>query len=56
MKLLDYPWEKLATPVIDIGGGIGSFEAMLFSIPKNKELSFTIFDIEKTVEHAKKVS
>jgi len=56
MKLLDYPWEKLATPVIDVGGGIGSFEGNLLSVPKNKELSFTILDIEQTVEHAKKVS
>jgi len=54
-KLPDYPWGELATPVIDVGGGIGSFEGNLLSVPKNKELSFTILDIEQTVEHAKKV-
>jgi hypothetical protein len=56
LSIPDYPWKTLASPIIDIGGGIGSFEAMLLSIAKNKKLSFTIFDIEKTVEHAKTVS
>ncbi|KAH9487380.1 O-methyltransferase gedA [Psilocybe cubensis] len=51
----DYSWEKLATPIIDIGGGIGSFEGVVLSAPKNRDLTFKIFDIEKTVEHAKKV-
>jgi len=45
----------LKCPIIDIGGGIGSFESAILSVPQNKDLNFTIFDIEKTVEHAKKV-
>ncbi|KAG6860475.1 hypothetical protein C0995_010766 [Termitomyces sp. Mi166 len=50
----DYPWETLKSPIIDIGGGIGSLQVMLLSVPKNKDLSFVIFDLEKTVENAKK--
>ncbi|KAF8057596.1 S-adenosyl-L-methionine-dependent methyltransferase [Lyophyllum atratum] len=50
----DYSWETLKSPIVDVGGGIGSLQVMLFSVPKNKELSFVIFDLEKTVDHAKK--
>ncbi|KAH0579459.1 hypothetical protein H2248_002319 [Termitomyces sp. 'cryptogamus'] len=51
---IDYPWAMLKSPIIDIGGGIGSLEVMLLSVSKNKDLSFIIFDLEKTVEDAKK--
>ncbi|KNZ78092.1 O-demethylpuromycin-O-methyltransferase [Termitomyces sp. J132] len=51
---VDYPWAMLKSPIIDIGGGIGSLEVMLLSVSKNKDLSFIIFDLEKTVEDAKK--
>ncbi|KAG5730173.1 O-demethylpuromycin-O-methyltransferase [Termitomyces sp. T112] len=50
----DYPWETLKSPIIDVGGGIGSLQVMLLSVPKNKDLSFIIFDLEKTIENAKK--
>ena len=51
----DFMWETLASLIVNIGGGIGSFKVMLLSIAKNKELSFTIFDIKKTIEHARTV-
>jgi len=54
IKITDYPWEEQATPIIDIGGGMGSFEEMLLSIPKNNKLTFTIFDIDKTIENTRK--
>jgi len=52
---VDFPWHGLKCPIIDIGGGIGSFESAILLVPQNKDLNFMIFDIEKTVEHAKKV-
>lgn len=51
----DYPWETLKSPIVDIGGGIGSLQVMLLSVSKNENLSFIILDLEKTVDHAKKV-
>lgn len=52
----DYPWEEYATPIVDIGGGMGSLEEMLLSVLQNKELTFTIFDIniEKTIDNSTK--
>ncbi|GLB43619.1 putative O-methyltransferase [Lyophyllum shimeji] len=52
--LADYPWNKLISPIIDIGGGIGSLELALLKDEQNAELRFTIFDIPKTIENAKK--
>ncbi|KXN83501.1 (RS)-norcoclaurine 6-O-methyltransferase [Leucoagaricus sp. SymC.cos] len=54
-EIADYLWENLATPIVDVGGRVGSFEEMLFSVPKNEELRFIIFDIETTIDNAKKV-
>jgi hypothetical protein len=51
----DFPWNTLDSPIIDIGGGIGSIEMSLLKDPRNHSLKFTIFDIPKTIEHAKKV-
>jgi len=53
-KITDYLWEEQATPIIDIGGGMGSFEEMLLSVPKNNKLTFTIFDIDKTIDNTRK--
>lgn len=56
IKTTDYPWEEYATPIVDIGGGMGSLEEMLLSVLQNKELTFTIFDIniEKTIDNSTK--
>ncbi|KAJ7583558.1 S-adenosyl-L-methionine-dependent methyltransferase [Mycena floridula] len=51
----DFPWHELPNPIVDIGGGIGSFEEMLLAVPQNRQLSFCILDIETTIDHAKKV-
>ncbi|KAL9709214.1 hypothetical protein Ac2012v2_007568 [Leucoagaricus gongylophorus] len=52
----DYPWEEYATLIVDIGGGMGSLEEMPLSVLQNKELTFTIFDIdiEKTIDNSTK--
>ncbi|KAG6856819.1 hypothetical protein H0H87_000291 [Tephrocybe sp. NHM501043] len=52
--VFDYPWNQLASPVVDVGGGIGSLEIVLLQQKENAALSFKIFDIPTTVEHAKK--
>jgi len=54
IEITDYPWEEQATPIIDIGGGMGSFEEMLLSVPKNNKLTFTIFDIDQTIHNTRK--
>jgi hypothetical protein len=54
--LPDYPWNKLISPVVDIGGGIGSLEMVLMKDEQNSSLEFTIFDIPTTTENARKVS
>jgi hypothetical protein len=50
----DYEWSKLPSPIIDVGGGIGSLEMVLLSQPKNRHLTFTLFDLPKTMENAQK--
>ena len=54
-SIRDYPWNKLVSPVVDVGGGIGSLEMMLLKDEKNASLRFVIFDIPETIENAKKV-
>jgi hypothetical protein len=51
----DFPWNTLRSPIVDVGGGIGSLEIMLFKQPENKNLKFIVFDIPKTIENAHKV-
>jgi hypothetical protein len=51
----DYAWNVLPSPIIDVGGGIGSLEMLLLQDSANHNLSFTIFDIPKTAENAKQV-
>ncbi|KAG6811266.1 hypothetical protein H0H92_008259 [Tricholoma furcatifolium] len=52
--VFDYPWNQLASPVVDVGGGIGSLELALLKREENAALNFTIFDIPATIENAKK--
>ncbi|RDB19401.1 O-methyltransferase SfmM3 [Hypsizygus marmoreus] len=54
----DYPWTDLASPVVDVGGGIGSLEIALLKHEEaggaNTELRFNIFDIPRTIKNARK--
>jgi hypothetical protein len=51
----DYDWSSLPSPVVDIGGGIGSLElALVKSLPETS-FQFLLFDIPETIENAKKV-
>ncbi|KAG5643503.1 hypothetical protein DXG03_000744 [Asterophora parasitica] len=50
----DYAWNQLVSPVVDVGGGIGSLELAVLKEEQNAALRFTIFDIPKTIENAKK--
>ena len=52
---IDYAWSALKSPIVDCGGGIGALEMAILKEEKNLGLEFTIFDISKTVENAKKV-
>lgn len=49
----DYPWGEIPSPLVDIGGGIGTLEMSLLKFPK---LEFILFDLPKTVETASKVN
>ncbi|KAJ7210105.1 S-adenosyl-L-methionine-dependent methyltransferase [Mycena pura] len=51
---IDYAWSALKSPIVDCGGGIGALEMAILKEEKNLGLEFTIFDISKTVENAKK--
>ncbi|KAG6907938.1 hypothetical protein DXG01_006796 [Tephrocybe rancida] len=50
----DYPWNQLVSPIVDVGGGIGSLEIVLLKQEENSALNFRIFDIPTTIENAKK--
>ncbi|KAG6847786.1 hypothetical protein H0H93_006002 [Arthromyces matolae] len=50
----DYPWNQLNSPIVDVGGGIGSLELVLLKQEENSSLNFRIFDIPATIENAKK--
>ncbi|KAG6831663.1 hypothetical protein H0H87_004449 [Tephrocybe sp. NHM501043] len=41
----DYAWDSLKSPIVDIGGGIGSLPTMVLAVPKNKDLAFILFDL-----------
>ncbi|KAH8079791.1 S-adenosyl-L-methionine-dependent methyltransferase [Cristinia sonorae] len=53
--ITDFPWAELSSPVVDVGGGIGSLELALTKAGANGNVEFTIFDIPETIENAKKV-
>ncbi|KAG5636306.1 hypothetical protein H0H81_008477 [Sphagnurus paluster] len=50
----DYAWNQLTTPIVDVGGGIGSLEMALLKEEQNGPLEFIIFDIPTTIANAKK--
>jgi len=50
----DYPWHKLSSPIVDVGGGNGSLEMCLLNDERHQNLQFVIFDIPKTIENAQK--
>ncbi|EPQ59774.1 S-adenosyl-L-methionine-dependent methyltransferase [Gloeophyllum trabeum ATCC 11539] len=52
---IDYPWSTLTSPIIDVGGGIGSLELALLEDQRNIHLKFVIFDIPNTTENAAKL-
>jgi len=52
---VDYQWNLLASPVIDVGGGVGSLELSLAKYERYNHLEFVIFDIPKTIAQAEKV-
>ena len=45
----------LPTPIVDIGGGIGTLEMGILKRKRTSHLNFTLFDIPQTIENAKKV-
>lgn len=46
----------MVSPIVDVGGGIGSLELALLERPGNATLNFKIFDLPSTIENAQKVS
>ncbi|THH29959.1 hypothetical protein EUX98_g4226 [Antrodiella citrinella] len=52
--ITDFPWATLASPVVDVGGGIGSLELALTKTGTNGNVNFTIFDIPETIANAQK--
>jgi hypothetical protein len=54
-QLVDYPWDRLSTPIVDIGGGIGTLEMGILKEKRSSHLDFILFDIPQTIENAKKV-
>ncbi|KAJ3569699.1 hypothetical protein NP233_g4876 [Leucocoprinus birnbaumii] len=51
----DYDWSKLVSPIVDVGGGIGSLELALVKNRPQDVFKFMLFDIPETIENAKKV-
>lgn len=51
----DYDWSALTSPIVDVGGGIGSLELALVKSRPQDQFQFVLFDIPKTIENAKKV-
>jgi hypothetical protein len=45
----------LSTPIVDIGGGIGTLEMGILEEKRSSHLDFILFDIPQTMENAKKV-
>jgi hypothetical protein len=55
IKLVEYPWGALSTPIVDIGGGIGTLEMGILKEKASSHLDFILFDIPQTIENGKKV-
>ncbi|XP_006459128.1 hypothetical protein AGABI2DRAFT_116080 [Agaricus bisporus var. bisporus H97] len=47
--ITDYDWPALESPIIDIGGGIGSLELALAKECSESPFQFVIFDIPETI-------
>jgi hypothetical protein len=54
-RLVDYPWDGLSTPIVDVGSGIGTLEMGILKEQRSNHLDFILFDIPQTIENAKKV-
>jgi hypothetical protein len=46
----------LSTPIVDIGGGIGTLEMGILEEKRSSHLDFILFDIPQTIENAKNVN
>ncbi|XP_006459129.1 hypothetical protein AGABI2DRAFT_134649 [Agaricus bisporus var. bisporus H97] len=51
----DYDWSALESPIIDVGGGIGSLEMIILRNLPQERFQFVVFDKPGTVEQGKKV-
>ncbi|KAF9445422.1 S-adenosyl-L-methionine-dependent methyltransferase [Macrolepiota fuliginosa MF-IS2] len=51
----DYDWSSLVSPIVDVGGGIGSLEMILLRNRPQDHAQFIIFDLAETIENAKEV-
>ena len=54
-SVADFNWPALASPVVDVGGGIGALEMALMKAYPETAPEFVIFDIPQTSANAKKV-
>jgi hypothetical protein len=52
---VDYPWKELTSPIVDIGGGIGTLEMAILQYECNNHLKFVLFDLPETMANARKV-
>jgi len=55
ISFIDYSWKALASPIVDVGGGIGTLELEILRQPEMEQHEFIIFDLPNTVENAEKV-
>lgn len=53
--IFDYNWSGLTSPIVDVGGGIGSLELALVKNRPQDNFQFMLFDIPETIENARKV-
>ncbi|KAF8516485.1 S-adenosyl-L-methionine-dependent methyltransferase [Gautieria morchelliformis] len=51
----DFPWHELNSPIVDVGGGIGSLEMSLVAHEKYSHLEFLIVDLPKTIAAGKNI-
>ncbi|KIP03658.1 hypothetical protein PHLGIDRAFT_130017 [Phlebiopsis gigantea 11061_1 CR5-6] len=51
----DFDWPALASPVVDVGGGIGALEMALMKAYPDTAPEFVIFDIPQTSANAQKI-
>ncbi|KAI0823437.1 S-adenosyl-L-methionine-dependent methyltransferase [Trametes gibbosa] len=51
----DFDWPSLPSPVIDIGGGIGTLELALLKVYPESTTRFTVVDLAETIKSAETV-